>query len=130
MWSVISACAVLIATTNSLSLQLPADIAITGGKAVDHVCGACCQAGAYCGAAAEDFRIQDINGRQVTVPKGSSLTCVLRDRGAFGAVDGGLCVPSDLPTDFVLADMCRLHDKVCSTMLMVLHSQLRAPPSM
>lgn len=112
MWRLILISVVFAAGSTALSLSLPADVAITGGRAVDHVCGVCCQANAFCGSLTKEVQIHDINGNSLTVPEGSNLTCMLRDRSAFGAVDGGLCVPSSMPINFAIADMCRLHDKV------------------
>ena len=114
MWVLIAANLVLTAGCAALGipLPLPGDVAITGGRVVNNVCGACCQANAFCGTAAADLHLHDTNGNSMHVRKGANMTCLLRSRNVFGAVDSGLCVPSDLPTDFAVADMCRLHDKV------------------
>ena len=114
VWLLVAASLVLTAGCAGLGLPLPlpADVAITGGRAVNSVCGACCQANTFCGTAPADLHLHDTNGNSLRVRKGSNMTCILRSRNVFGAVDSGLCVPSDLPASFAVADMCRLHDKV------------------
>ena len=95
--------------------RLPADVPVTDGTAVNLLCGSCCQDGAYCGTVSEDIVLADPSrhSANLLVPQGSNMTCVLRARNVFGAVDGGLCVPSLLPRNFPLANLCRAVDKVC-----------------
>ena len=97
-----------ICSADGKSTRLPADIPILDGHRVNAVCGSCCQGGSYCGVVPEDTRI----GSRLLISKGSNMTCVLRSRSTYGAVDGGLCVPSHIPDDFPLPELCRALDKV------------------
>ena len=94
--------------------RLPADVPVTGGTQTDSICGNCCQDGAYCGTVSEDIVLADATrpSTNLLVPKGSNMACVLRARHVFGAVDGGLCVPSLLPRQFPIENLCRAFDKV------------------
>ncbi len=93
---------------------LPADVAVLHGTAVHAVCDSCCQDGKYCGTVSEDTMILLPNGTgdQVIVPRGTNMTCMLRSRNVFGAVDGGLCVPSTFSTGTSIEDSCRSIEKV------------------
>lgn len=74
--------------------RLPSDVPVTDGFQNNNVCGTCCQDGAYCGAVPEDMLLADATRptTNLLVPKGTNMTCILRARNVFGAVDGGLCV--------------------------------------
>ena len=98
-----------------LTIRLPVDRPIVEGVAVNALCGSCCQDDAYCGTVSEDVVLVDPSGQSenLLVPRGSNMTCMLRDRNVFGAVDGGLCVPSALSPKYPLANLCRAFDKVC-----------------
>ncbi len=97
--------------------RLPSDVPVTDGFQNNNVCGTCCQDGAYCGAVPEDMLLADATRptTNLLVPKGTNMTCMLRARNVFGAVDGGLCVPSLLPRHFPIENLCRAFDQVCRT---------------
>lgn len=100
--------ATAICSAESKNIQLPADIPVLDGHRVDTVCGSCCQGGSFCGVVPQDIRISS----RLLISKGSNMTCMLRSRSTYGAVDGGLCVPSHVPHDFPLPELCRVLDKV------------------
>ena len=114
----------LIALTSPMSAsaladivtRLPADVPVTDGLAVNSICGSCCQGGAYCGTVPEDVLLAGVTrpASNLLVPMGTNMTCMLRARDVFGAVDGGLCVPSLLPKHFPIETLCRSFDKVLS----------------
>ncbi len=112
--------AILMATPalSDIVTRLPADVPVTEGVEINSICGSCCQDGAYCGTVSEDIVLADAGATRpatnLLVPKGSNMTCVLRARNVFGAVDGGLCVPSLLPRQFPIENLCRAFDKVSS----------------
>ena len=93
-----------------LALQeLPPDLTVAGGSAVRRLCGACCQENAFCGALEADTSFAFLTHgtlQHLTIAKGSNLTCILRERNVFGAVDGGLCVPSKVPADLDIKTLC------------------------
>ncbi|KAL0029721.1 hypothetical protein WJX79_004502 [Trebouxia sp. C0005] len=93
--------------------RLPSDVPVTDGFQNNNVCGTCCQDGAYCGAVPEDMLLADATRptTNLLVPKGTNMTCILRARNVFGAVDGGLCVPSLLPRQFPIENLCRAFDQ-------------------
>lgn len=98
------------------AFTFPADQPVDNGNAITKVCGRCCQDGSYCGQLAEDTTLYDeanpSQGRVLEFPKGSNLTCLLRARDVFGAVDGGLCIPSMLSADRLPATFCTSFDQV------------------
>ena len=87
-------CAVASATL----ITFPADVAVTGGQSVGSVCGDCCQSGSYCGKNSA----------------GTAMTCMLRARNVFGAIDGGLCVPDTFPLTGSIEDFCQVQKSVRS----------------
>lgn len=74
--------------------SLPADVAVPGGRSETSICGDCCQSGSYCGKTSD----------------GRDLTCMLRARDVFGAVDGGMCVPSTSTGS--MESFCQLYTSV------------------
>lgn len=67
---------------------------------ISAICGRCCQQGTFCQPLAADAKLAAAAGglqAGTLLPKGTGLTCYLRDRSAPGAVDGGLCVPQGVP---------------------------------
>lgn len=115
MHAIVVLLALTLATARSeIVTRLPADVPVTDGVAVNSICGNCCQEGAYCGTVSEDIVLAGATtpASNLLVPTGSNMTCVLRARNVFGAVDGGLCVPSLLPRHFPIENLCRAFDKV------------------
>ncbi len=116
MHAIVTLLALTLATPSRSEIvtRLPADVPVTDGVAVNSICGNCCQEGAYCGTVSEDIVLAGATTptSNLLVPKGSNMTCVLRARNVFGAVDGGLCVPSLLPRHFPIENLCRAFDKV------------------
>lgn len=110
------------------AIRLPSDVPVPDGTAVDTLCGSCCHDGAYCGRVPEDVVMVDASNHtaSILVPQGSSMTCMLRARNVFGAIDGGLCVPSILPQGFSLANMCRALDKVSAVFRLCVVSRAEA----
>ena len=100
----LSCCAAASATV----ITFPPDVPVPGGQSVGVVCGECCQSGTYCGMTSD----------------GKAMTCILRDRSVFGAVDGGLCVPG--PTTVPIEDFCQAYKSVGAAMGAVpsMHMQL------
>lgn len=97
-----------VVASGRADLTLPPDIPFEGGMSVHAVCGSCCQGNMFCGAVQNSTTLHDSWGSTVTVPEGSRMTCMLRKRSVFGAVDGGLCLPSSLPAAFDFKNTCRL----------------------
>ena len=99
-----------------LTFTFPADQPVGNGDAVNKLCGRCCQDNLYCGQLAEDITLADESNssqsRVLEFPKGSNLTCLLRARDVFGAVDGGLCVPSIFAVDKLPTTFCTTFDQV------------------
>ena len=116
VWAVLG-----LTSAAELAIQLPVDVPIVAGVPVNALCGSCCQNDAYCGTVSEDIVLVDPSGQSenLLVPQGSNMTCMLRDRNVFGAVDGGLCVPSALSPQYPLANLCRAFDKVCDACSLV-----------
>jgi len=116
MHAIVTLLALTVATPalSEIVTRLPADVPVTDGVAVNSICGTCCQEKAYCGTVSEDIVLAGATtpASNLLVPKGSNMTCVLRARNVFGAVDGGLCVPSLLPRHFPIENLCRAFDKV------------------
>ena len=86
----LSCCAAVSATL----ITFPADVPVLGGHSVESVCGDCCQSNSYCGKTSD----------------GKAMTCIMRDRNVFGAVDGGLCVPGPLTVS--VEDFCQAYKSV------------------
>lgn len=82
------------AAASATVITFPPDIPVPGGHSVGAVCGDCCQSGSYCGKTSD----------------GKAMTCILRDRSVFGAVDGGLCVPG--PLIVRIEDFCQAYKSV------------------
>ena len=102
--------------------RLPADAPVTDGTVVNSICGTCCQDGTYCGSVPEDILLASSTrpASGLLVPMGTNMTCMLRARNVFGAVDGGLCVPSLLPQQFPIKTLCRSLDQVHLMILLAL----------
>lgn len=96
------------------AVSFSADQPVSDGHPVSKVCGRCCQDGSYCGHLEEDLSWLDNSSpaKNHVFQRGSDLTCVLRARDVFGAVDGGLCVPSSLPIDDLPESFCITLDQV------------------
>lgn len=102
-------------TAASASLfTLPADLPVHGGHAVHSICVDCCQEGTYCGQTQADEYIPkpSNHSEQILVKKGTNMTCMLRARNVFGAVDGGLCVPDTFTLTAPIEHFCQADKKV------------------
>ena len=112
------------------AFTFPADQPVSNGNAVSKLCGRCCQDDSYCGQLTEDISLADESnssqGRVREFPKGSNLTCLLRARDVFGAVDGGLCVPSILAVDKLPETFCTTFDQVLDVCLRALQNYAQA----
>ena len=88
---------------------LPADLPVDHGQEINKICGRCCQDGSYCGQLAKNFSLYDADTDTHALKvfdQGSNLTCMLRAREVFGAVDGGLCIPSGSADMDTLPSFC------------------------
>ena len=103
-----------ISVESLATAALPADRPIRNGAAVNTICGRCCQDDSYCGQLAQEVSLVEHSSvpRELVIPKGSNLTCLLRARDVFGAVDGGLCVPSAFPRLSSVESFCTDLDQV------------------
>ena len=95
-----------------LPTLLPADVPNIDGHASSYLCGPCCQQNMYCGKLTSGVTVADGTKDQLLVPQGTEMTCIMRARNVYGAVDGGLCVPVVFPSIEPITNFCQLYNPV------------------
>ena len=94
MWTIVAASIILVAATTPANGQ----VAYRPTVPTSTVCGHCCHEGTFCEATSEAATLARAAGglsAGYVIPSGTAMTCYLRDRDQPGAVDGGLCIPSN-----------------------------------